>query len=1115
MRGGENHLAGLAQLHRLANADEVTSMWRQGMATLSAVALEQRPVPLEGLDPEALLDSVRVAISHSLVDDLDWLSARGAAVAVLELASALPASSEKRELGKRVFALLRRGDAATFVALATSLALGSRRAMSGPQIRARVALALLLPTGMGTRADALALALISRRDLEREWLSIPSTGSLPSRRLAARLIERAAREAAARALEGDDAGVMVFATAPVQLAWRRLLADRESLVWRHIATARGLLSVAIPACAEEIEQGMSAELGPTEWRRAAASVAASIAVDPVVGLDRSRGFLASDVFRRDPGCAGAMIFGLPCASDSELDAANELLEALIGVGGIYAIEALVDLREERIASNFGAGAAALARAQLSDEVDSSDDGLVALMAALASELDPDAGREDSLRDKLAAALYAFANDGPEGAFPLIEDILAAAQATIEFLEQADGGDREVRRRAFRALRELDLAILKTAALSDLLVISRPRGDDRAMVMLDDVFERLTRWLLRLESRPVASGEAVDHATLRLVRLRTLLHLIDADGSFGDGRSTALRERRVDAMAVLLARVGAEGDSPLRRTLCATLARTCDALLREEVCELSDLLVAVTSMDDDAVIAVLAEASMVPEFEAIMRAYLAASVAVAGTGDGRDDKLSVCGDVLSALAQSLPTASSARVEALRAALLRVARALESVARADSLGALSDSRGSGAIRHLESGVSWLAELVRGARRRFSQHTDDCELSAAIALRNLDAAVDRRLREEDDAIAYAVTAAKSSLRVELPTAVADIVGLALSRLTSLPLIATGPSRQEPVAAPAAEPLAPWLPPSRTLGGFYILRSIGTGAVGSVFVACRGDERHEPGATHFALKVPEYSGSVAHTLSEEEFLRVFRQEAGALLALPAHPNLAGFVTFDVGARPKPILVMELVEGPTIERLLDKEQLTVASVLTILDGVAAGLTAMHSVEVGHLDVKPANIILRSEAIDLGASIAFARVPASNAVLVDFGLAGRHLRPGCATVYYGAPEVWTTSATPPAAATPMAADVYSFSCLAYELLTGEPLFWGNTAISIVTAHRNHDGLPEGLLQLAVEEELRPLVELISRGLRKRPEQRASIKELRGGLASISADLSYREWPLGV
>jgi peptide/nickel transport system permease protein len=63
-------------------------------------------------------------------------------------------------MGRRVLSTLHRGDAATFVALATSLALGTRRALSGTHMRARVALALDLPIGSGVRADALALALV-------------------------------------------------------------------------------------------------------------------------------------------------------------------------------------------------------------------------------------------------------------------------------------------------------------------------------------------------------------------------------------------------------------------------------------------------------------------------------------------------------------------------------------------------------------------------------------------------------------------------------------------------------------------------------------------------------------------------------------------------------------------------------------------------------------------------------------------------------------------------------------------------------------------------------------------------------------------------------------------
>ena len=64
---------------------------------------------------------------------------------------------------------------------------------------------------------------------------------------------------------------------------------------------------------------------------------------------------------------------------------------------------------------------------------------------------------------------------------------------------------------------------------------------------------------------------------------------------------------------------------------------------------------------------------------------------------------------------------------------------------------------------------------------------------------------------------------------------------------------------------PLPAWLPPSRTLGGFYIQRALGAGAGGSVFVVKRSDERNDPHASALALKVPEYDGSAARSLSED----------------------------------------------------------------------------------------------------------------------------------------------------------------------------------------------------------------------------------------------------------
>ena len=64
-----------------------------------------------------------------------------------------------------------------------------------------------------------------------------------------------------------------------------------------------------------------------------------------------------------------------------------------------------------------------------------------------------------------------------------------------------------------------------------------------------------------------------------------------------------------------------------------------------------------------------------------------------------------------------------------------------------------------------------------------------------------------------------------------------------------------------------------------------------------------------------------------------MFRDEAGALLSLPHHENLARFVTFDLAARPKPILVMELIRGAGLDRLIHSKSLTTDLAFEYLDG--------------------------------------------------------------------------------------------------------------------------------------------------------------------------------------
>jgi serine/threonine protein kinase len=312
--------------------------------------------------------------------------------------------------------------------------------------------------------------------------------------------------------------------------------------------------------------------------------------------------------------------------------------------------------------------------------------------------------------------------------------------------------------------------------------------------------------------------------------------------------------------------------------------------------------------------------------------------------------------------------------------------------------------------------------------------------------------------------------------------------------------PKEGDPAPRPSvrlAESLPAWLPARRTIGGFYVLRALGAGAGGSVLVATRVEDKGEAGAEKFALKVPEYSASAARSLSEAEFMKMFREEAGALIALPLHRNLARFVTFDAGSKPKPILVMELVEGATLERVLEARDLDVRRALRILYDVLAGLEMMHGAGIGHLDVKPSNVVLRS---------------GEEGVLVDFGLAGRHIRPGCATGPYGAPEVWG-ELDGVANGAPAKADVYAFGCVAFEALTGRVLFDAATEMAQIAMHVTHDGMPTPLRELSGRPDLAPMVELIASTLRRDPRNRPEAATLRKQLARIGPALAKAHWPL--
>jgi serine/threonine protein kinase len=170
-----------------------------------------------------------------------------------------------------------------------------------------------------------------------------------------------------------------------------------------------------------------------------------------------------------------------------------------------------------------------------------------------------------------------------------------------------------------------------------------------------------------------------------------------------------------------------------------------------------------------------------------------------------------------------------------------------------------------------------------------------------------------------------------------------------------------------------------------------------------------------------------------------------------------------------------------------------------VLEDVLEGLVAMHSVGVGHLDLKPSNVVLRK---------------GTDAVLVDFGLAGRHIRPGCATGPYGAPEVWGAVAAT-AKPTPQAADVYAFGCLAFEALTGRTLFKADSELAQVSMHIAHDGFPPLLKELASRVGMAPLAELLFWTLRRDAAIRPSAAQVREDLNRLAPQFASLKWPLSI
>jgi serine/threonine protein kinase len=229
------------------------------------------------------------------------------------------------------------------------------------------------------------------------------------------------------------------------------------------------------------------------------------------------------------------------------------------------------------------------------------------------------------------------------------------------------------------------------------------------------------------------------------------------------------------------------------------------------------------------------------------------------------------------------------------------------------------------------------------------------------------------------------------------------------------------------------------QTLSHFKIVEKIGEGGMGTVFLAddLTLDRK-------VALKfLPD-----AFTSDPERMAR-FEREA-KLLASLNHPNIAGIYGLEQ-ADGNRFLVLEYVEGETLQARLSKVALPLDDALELCRQIAEGLESAHEKGVIHRDLKPANVMITAEEkikiLDFGLAKAFSDDTQSIDSSQSPTLTEAMTRPGVilGTAAYMSPEQAKGKSVD------KRADIWAFGCILYECLTGKRAFEGESVTETLAA----------------------------------------------------------------
>jgi len=273
--------------------------------------------------------------------------------------------------------------------------------------------------------------------------------------------------------------------------------------------------------------------------------------------------------------------------------------------------------------------------------------------------------------------------------------------------------------------------------------------------------------------------------------------------------------------------------------------------------------------------------------------------------------------------------------------------------------------------------------------------------------------------------------------------------------------------------------------IGAYAIVRELGRGGMGAVYLAERADGQFEK---RVAIKV------LKRGTDTDEVLRRFRIER-QILANLEHPNITRLLDAGTTNDGLPYFVMEFVEGTPITHFVQRENVDLRGRLKLFLKVCSAVDLAHQNHIIHRDIKPTNVLVKHDG---------------EPKLLDFGIAKllsvdsddgnitvateRRLTP-----MYAAPE---QSVGQPAT---IATDVYSLGALLYELLTNKPPSSssdGNPSRDDVSRHLMESQLPShAVTDPKTKHQLQDQLDgIVARAMRRDPAQRYS------SVADLSEDL---------